>query len=55
LENGAVGDVPKDNLLGVMALNSEKDFLFEGDENFSGDDLLSIAAQITHHPSFNNM
>jgi hypothetical protein len=52
LERGAIGDVPKDNLLGVISLSSEKDFLFEGDESFSGDDLLTIAAQITRHPSF---
>ncbi len=54
LERGAIGDVPKDNLLGIISLSSEKDFHFEGDESFSGDDLLDIAAQITRHPSFIN-
>jgi hypothetical protein len=46
------GDVPVDDLLGTMTIKSEKDFTFEGDEPFSGEELMGIAAQIIRHPTF---
>jgi hypothetical protein len=45
-------DVPADGLLGTITVKSERDFNFEGAGAFSGQDLLSIATQITLHPSY---
>jgi hypothetical protein len=52
LKNQSEEDVPTDNVLGVLSVESEKDFTFDGSGDLSGNDLLAIAAQITRHPSF---
>jgi hypothetical protein len=45
-------DVPEDGLLGIITVHSEHHFDFEGVGAFTGQDLLSIAAQIVKHPQF---
>lgn len=55
LENEQAEDVPAGNYLGTITVHSDKDFTFDGAGDFSGDELLGIAAQITRHPSFKNL
>jgi hypothetical protein len=45
-------DVPADGLLGTITVRSDKDFDFDGVGAFTGQDLLSIAAQVVLHPSY---
>lgn len=52
LQHPSDGDVPSGNLLGEMVVHSQKTFSFTGEGDFSGEDLLSIATQISLHPSF---
>ena len=52
LSKDSAQDVPTGNYLGSITVNSDKDFTFDGGGDFSGNDLLAIAAQITRHPSF---
>jgi hypothetical protein len=45
-------DVPQDGLLGTITIYSDHHFDFDGPGAFTGQDLLSIAAQIVKHPQF---
>ena len=45
-------DVPPDGLLGTITVYNEHHFDFDGPGAFTGQDLLSIAAQIVKHPQF---
>lgn len=40
-------DVPAGNYIGQISVTSEKVFTFEGNDDLNGDDLLSVATQIT--------
>jgi hypothetical protein len=45
-------DIPEDGLLGTISVHSEHNFNFEGAGALTGQDLMSIAAQIVKHPQF---
>jgi hypothetical protein len=45
-------DIPEDGLLGTITVHSETRFEFDGAGAFTGQDLQSIAAQISRHPAF---
>ena len=45
-------DLPEDGRLGTITVRTERDFDFDGVGAFTGQELQSIAAQLTRHPSF---
>lgn len=45
-------DLPEDGSLGIITVHSEKDFTFDGTGAFTGQELQSIAAQVSQHPQF---
>jgi hypothetical protein len=45
-------DLPPDGLLGIITVHGERRFDFEGAGALTGQDLSSIAAQISKHPEF---
>jgi len=45
-------DIPEDGLLGIITVHSEHKFEFDGAGALTGQDLSSIAAQLSHHPQF---
>jgi hypothetical protein len=49
-----VADLPIDGYLGTVKVESETIFDFDGSGAFTGQELQSIAAQVTKHPDFNN-
>jgi hypothetical protein len=46
-------DIPADGCLGTITVRGENDFDFEGAGAFTGQELQSIAAQVTRHPLIN--
>ncbi|MCJ8208735.1 hypothetical protein MUY27_03385 [Mucilaginibacter sp. RS28] len=50
-ENETATDVPTSDYLGLMTIQGEKKFTFDGEGRLTGNDLLGIAAQIVRHPS----
>ncbi|WP_423146199.1 hypothetical protein [Rubrolithibacter danxiaensis] len=50
-DNLDIEEVPVDNFLGVITVKTFKDFTFEGNGAFSGNDLLLIAGEIMKHSS----
>ena len=51
-EQARLVDVPEDGLLGTITVHSEHHFEFNGPGALTGQDLMSIAAQIVQHPQF---
>jgi|GEM_PF-940860 len=47
LNNKEAQDIPTSNYIGQISVTSEKIFTFDGNDDLNGDDLLSIATQIT--------